>query len=454
MVFGRSKHSWSFLLFAAASAAEAAAPASVAGLPRTARFDIGWGRTPTGELLVQSVEPDSPAARAGLRNGDVIRRIDGRELRARQFTLPYIYGMKGGVPVALDVQRGPSRQTIRFIPAPAPLEAFPGIETTYGVLGTRDGARLRTIVTRPAGRQKLPAILLVQWLSCDTIDGPIADDDGWKKAIEGLVRQSGMIVWRTDKAGVGDSEGDCSTLDWDSELAHHRQALEALAKLPDVDQRRIFIVGMSTGARWAPLVARGNDVAGIVTWGGGATSWFEYIMNHHRYFGLRAGVLPEQLSAKLLREASVLVRLFTGSATGASLGAADFEIWRSMPLVNPVSGLLFNRSMSWHVQAARSEWVEAWLESRAPVLITYGALDKVDTLASVNWAADLINARTPGRAEVAIIQGYNHHYQIFPTIEAAETNQGGKADASPWLAVVLPWLRSRAGERVGLGSGV
>ena len=394
---------------------------------------------------MRSVAPGSPAATAGLQSGDVVRRINGQDLRPRQFALPLIYGLKGGIPAQFEVQRASSRRTVRFTPAPAPLEESPGIETTYGRLTTRDGTRLRTIVTRPAGRDKLPAILLVQWSSCDTVDAPIADDDGWKLAIQGLVRQSGMIVWRTDKAGVGDSDGDCSKLDWNSEVSHHREALEALAQRPDADPRRIFIVGMSAGSRWAPLVARGNDVAGIVTWGGGAASWFEYVMNHHRYFALRDGVPPEQLSAKLLREASVLTKLFEDGATWDSLSETDRQIWRGMPRANPVSGLLYNRAMNWHIQAAHSNWVGAWLKSRAPVLITYGGFDKFDTLASVNWAAEIINARTPGRAQMAIIPGYNHHYQIFPTLEAAEANRDGRADADPWLAVVLPWLKARAG---------
>src|SRR6185295_11869044 len=52
-----------------------------------------------------------------------------------------------------------------------PFETHPNLETVPGVLITRDGTRLRTYLTRPAGhRDRLPAILFMQWLSCDTIE--------------------------------------------------------------------------------------------------------------------------------------------------------------------------------------------------------------------------------------------------------------------------------------------
>ena len=43
-----------------------------------------FGTGPGGGVLVGEVEPRSPAAAAGVRRGDVIVRIDGRQLRSRQ----------------------------------------------------------------------------------------------------------------------------------------------------------------------------------------------------------------------------------------------------------------------------------------------------------------------------------------------------------------------------------
>src|SRR5688500_6664317 len=149
-----------------------------------------------------------------------------------------------------------------------PLEELSGLDSHYGVLKTSDSARLRTILTRPAGTQgRLPAILFVQWLSCDTIELPASKQDGWSRMLRRLAQESGMVMMRTEKAGVGDSEGGpCEALDYLTELAHHRAALAALRRSEHVDPDRIFIFGASMGGNMAPLVATGEKVAGVMIW--------------------------------------------------------------------------------------------------------------------------------------------------------------------------------------------
>ena len=120
-----------------------------------------------------------------------------------------------------------------------PLEEIAGVDSRYGVLEAAGGRRLRTILTRPAGTTgPLPAILFVQWLSCDSIELPAKQQDGWSRMLRRLAQESGMAMMRTEKAGVGDSEGDCAALDYETELADHRAALAALKRSPDVDPDR------------------------------------------------------------------------------------------------------------------------------------------------------------------------------------------------------------------------
>ncbi len=104
-----------------------------------------------------------------------------------------------------------------------PLEAISGLDSRYGVLRLPDGKRLRTILTRPEGTtDRLPAILFVQWLSCDSIELPAKQQDGWSRMLRRLAQESGFVMMRTEKPGVGDSEGDCARLDYDTELSIHR----------------------------------------------------------------------------------------------------------------------------------------------------------------------------------------------------------------------------------------
>ena len=69
-----------------------------------------------------------------------------------------------------------------------PVEALPGVDTEFGVLQVGDDTQLRTIVTRPTGaRGRLPAVLFVQWLSCDSIELRPDANDGWSAMLRSLI---------------------------------------------------------------------------------------------------------------------------------------------------------------------------------------------------------------------------------------------------------------------------
>src|SRR5688572_19520030 len=90
--------------------------------------------------------------------------------------------------------------------AAAAKETHPSITTSYETLTLRDGVKLQTIVTKPAAASgRLPAILFVQWLSCDSIGISDNPRDGWSAMLRQIVQRSNALVWRTEKRGIGSS---------------------------------------------------------------------------------------------------------------------------------------------------------------------------------------------------------------------------------------------------------
>jgi serine protease Do len=70
---------------------------------------------PSG-VLIEDVDPDSPASKAGLRQGDIVVELDGERVRsARQFSR-LIQETPGGRSVKLGVVRDGKRQTIDVTP--------------------------------------------------------------------------------------------------------------------------------------------------------------------------------------------------------------------------------------------------------------------------------------------------------------------------------------------------
>ncbi|HZU76405.1 MAG TPA: PDZ domain-containing protein, partial [Dehalococcoidia bacterium] len=71
-------------------------------------------------VLVLSVEPGSAAARAGLREGDVILALDGEAIAGVDDLHRRLTRERIGAPVPIAVLRGAERITLDIVPAPAP----------------------------------------------------------------------------------------------------------------------------------------------------------------------------------------------------------------------------------------------------------------------------------------------------------------------------------------------
>jgi dienelactone hydrolase len=326
----------------------------------------------------------------------------------------------------------------------APLEVIDGLDSHYGVLETRDGARLRTILTRPAGsRGRLPAILFVQWLSCDSIELPASQQDGWSRMLRRVARDSGVVMMRTEKAGVGDSEGGpCAELDYETELAHHRDAFAALRRSEHVDPGRIVVFGASMGGNMAPLVAQGEDVAGVMIWGGGAHTWFERMLGFER----RAKELGGMPAAELDTYMKKLVRFFDGYLVDAR---APDEIVDSEPelegvwtqIVGTGDGTHYGRPLAFHRQAQAQDWAAAWATLRVPVLALYGEYDWFESADAHRLVADLANRRQAGQGRFIVIPATDHHFMRYPDRQAAYRGEGGTVNADAAAEEMLRWLR-------------
>jgi S1-C subfamily serine protease len=66
-------------------------------------------------LQVTEVKPDGPAHKAGVKEGDVIQKIDAADLRDVETTelVKLVAGMRPGTVIAVDVRRGTQALTLK-----------------------------------------------------------------------------------------------------------------------------------------------------------------------------------------------------------------------------------------------------------------------------------------------------------------------------------------------------
>ena len=95
-------------------------------------FLIAWLMTPNMGVKVGEVEPDSPAARAGIVVGDEILSIDGRQFEF--FGTSILEGIRGkvGQTVTLEIRRDGT-----VLPVQATLRQASEVDATHGTLGIR-----------------------------------------------------------------------------------------------------------------------------------------------------------------------------------------------------------------------------------------------------------------------------------------------------------------------------
>jgi len=348
---------------------------------------------------------------------------------------------------ALAAAAGPVAQAGEPMP-PTAAEVHPGMVVEPLVLTVANGTRLRAVVTKPQGAQgRLPAILFVPWLSCSTVAIPRENLDGWSVMLQRLVRESGAVVWRTDKRGVGGSEGNCAALDYETELADQRASLEALRRRPDVDPRRIVIFGGSMGSNLAPLLAADSDVAGVAVWGGGARTWAERTMAFERNrIELRGTPIEARADAMTARHRFV-DRFLIGGESPQAIAAGDpalGAVWRDFAGARDTT--LYGRPFAFHRQAQQRNWAAAWDRVRAPVLAMLGENDWFEDAGGVILIGEVVNRDSPGQARVVVLPGLDHHLSRYPDRPAAFRGEGGVVDVEPLMRELLPWLRARFSE--------
>jgi pimeloyl-ACP methyl ester carboxylesterase len=333
---------------------------------------------------------------------------------------------------------------VSFAASQAARETHPGLTTSYETLTLRDGVRLQNIITKPANvRGRLPAIQFVQWLSCDSVGISTNASDGWSGMLRQIVRESNALVWRTEKRGIGGSEGTCDTMDYDTELADHRDAFAALKRRPDVDPRRIVIFGGSIGGTYAPLIAADQEIAGVITWGAGATTWAERMLKFERNALELGGVDPTQLAGEMTARFQFLDRYLIKGETPAQIAAADASlgaVWTRIVGTSPTGH--YERPFAFHQQAQRADWAGAWSRVRAPVLAVYGEYDWFESRDAASLIARIVNATSPGRGTFVEIPAMNHHFSEFRNAADAFTEKNGKVNPDPAVKVMLQWLQT------------
>lgn len=174
-----------------------------------------------------------------------------------------------GMPLPLELtkteKKGFSRPQTPKEPFPYSIE-----EVTYE--NKKEKFSLAGTLTVPEGKEKYPAVILISGSGPQDRDETILKHKPFWVLADYLTR-NGFAVLRFDDRGVGASKGDfasATSADFATDVV---AGIDFLKKHPNIDTKKIGLIGHSEGGMIAPMVASKNrDVAFIVLLAGPGVS--------------------------------------------------------------------------------------------------------------------------------------------------------------------------------------
>jgi pimeloyl-ACP methyl ester carboxylesterase len=393
---------------------------------------------------VMAVRPGGPAAEAKIEVGDRVLKMGGRALDG-PVALEIANGsLRGGDTVELLVRHKGEEVTRRVALTALPKEEFPGLDVRYDSVVSEKGDRLRTVVTRPKGTagKRLPGLLLVAWLSCDSVEFPRGATAGYSKLLHGLATQSGFQFMRVDKPGVGDSGGPaCIEADFERELAGYRAGLKALKSDPGVDPDRVFVFGMSNGGGVAPLVTAGEKVRGYVVSGAWVKTWYEHMIENERRRLTLSGETPGQVGDHM-RGFELFYDLYLNRRMTPAAVLKEHPdlktLWYDLPEHQ------YGRPAAFYQQLQGLNLAAAWDKVDAPVLVVYGENDWIMSRQDHEMIAEIVNHNHPGTARFVAIPKMDHLFNLQESMKKGFDDYDSGTFDPAVVNLMVEWLKGHA----------
>jgi pimeloyl-ACP methyl ester carboxylesterase len=326
-----------------------------------------------------------------------------------------------------------------------PPESYQNVDVIYDSVTATDGKRLRTIVTKPRNAKgKLPVIFVAGWLSCDSVEAPVDTKDASGLVFRALAQLSQFILFRVDKQGVGDSEGVCGDTDFDSELGGYKAAFNALRNYDFIDTSRVFILGISNGGGFAPLIpslGEEQEVRGYISVGGWAKTWFEHMLEIERRRFTLIGKSPAEVTRSMEMASTLYYEWLIKERSVAKILKEHPQLAEIWPGGKDTSHL-YGRPLAFYRDLQNLNLAAVWSQVKVPTYALRGAFDWIMSREDPELIAQYVNKN----GDLAIfyeIPETGHTFQHY--LSLADAFKGKSAPFDPKVVGLLTdWLSNKA----------
>ncbi|MEM1187529.1 MAG: alpha/beta hydrolase [Pseudomonadota bacterium] len=327
------------------------------------------------------------------------------------------------------------------------MESIPDLTSHYVDVEVEDGSRLRSIITLPKGdNSPRHPVLFTQWVSCGSLE--YREGSNARELLAAIARRSGLALIRVERSALDESGPACEQLDYDTEVAHYIEAFAQLLDDPRIDAGRVYVYGSSLGATTAPLVAqalqdRGFDIAGIMVQGGGAVTYYERMLNFERNYLERRpnDVAPPDIHDEFLQRARFQYEyLVEGRHPDEVAGDSEDMARIRSDILGMETTNQYGRPFAWHQQAAKQNFLAAWVKVDAPVLVIFNTFDQFEGPHGHKLIVDSVNRLRPGSGTFIQRPYIGHSDNRYATIEDAYVFRDGVPAWEEAAEIMLRWL--------------
>ena len=347
---------------------------------------------------------------------------------------------QGGLTLPLVLTRVKDAAEVKRRRPQDPIEPYPYRVEEVAYENKTQPVRLAATLTIPGDRPPFRAVLLV------TGSGPQNRDEGVMGhrpflVLADYLTRHGIEVLRADDRGAGKSSGDFHSATTADFATDAEASIAYLRTRPEVDSRKIGIIGHSEGAMVASLVAARNpDVAFVVMMAGPGVPGDQVIPAQVAAILESNGKSHREAMKRAADERTVLL-LSEHESDNAALERKLREV---------SAGKIPEAQLAAQIRQMRSPWFRHFLtydpavalrRVRCPVLAIAGEKDR-QVLAGQNLLAIGKALETAGNEHVEIeeMPGLNHLFQTAKTGSPAEYAQIDETIAPMALKKIATWI--------------
>lgn len=321
-----------------------------------------------------------------------------------------------------------------------------------------DDIRLAGTLTLPEGAGPFPAALLVSGSGPQDRNEEIFGHKPFLVLADFLTR-AGIAVLRVDDRGVGGSSGFLAQATSEDLAADAEAGVDFLRRRPEIDPRKVGLIGHSEGGLIAPMVAvRTDSVAFVVLLAGPGVPGDQILERQTELLSRAAGMNDQQLARVVVDERRLLELVKSGAPEDSLHEQAGKLVDAQMgAAAGGVDEAARREAVNRAVEQLDSPWFRFFLgydprptlrKLRVPVLALDGSLDlQVDPAQNLPEIREALKEAGNRDVTVTELPGLNHLFQKAKTGSIEEYYTIEETMDPTALDAIRDWILARFSSR-------